>query len=63
MEKKLKEIKKKALDNDIVTRTFYQSLIKEYSLNTEDEFDEIEHESKKLERHKLVSTFVNLLHI
>jgi len=60
--KELKEIKEKALDNDVVTRTFYQSL-DGYPLNTEDEFDKTEHESKKLKRHKLVSTFVNLLHI
>lgn len=61
IQKELKEIKEKALDDDVVIRTFYQSL-DGYPLNTVEEFKEIEHESKKLERQKLVNTFMNPLH-
>jgi hypothetical protein len=53
IKKQLKDIKEKMSDDDVTTKTFYEPL-DGYPLKTVEEFYDLEHESKKLERQKLV---------
>ncbi|XP_036141100.1 uncharacterized protein LOC118648135 isoform X2 [Monomorium pharaonis] len=59
IQQQLKEIKEKPSDEYIVSRSLYQ-LLDGYPLNTLEQFNEIEHESKKLERQKLYRHFIGL---